>query len=170
MTGPLRAYPHDYLRRILDQTKTMAIVGASPKTNRPSNMVMRYMQSRGYRVIPVNPVAAGKEILGETTYGALSEIPVAEDPVELISIFRNSEAAGPVVDEAIEALAPRGLKIVWMQIGVINEAAAARAEAAGLAVVMDRCPKMELSRFKGELSFGGVNSGLISSKLPKLGE
>ena len=133
------------------------MVGASPNWNRPSFFAMKYLQNKGYRVIPVNPVAAGQEILGEKVYASLKEVP---EKVDMVDIFRNSAAAGPIVDEAIAIGAP----VVWMQLGVRNDAAAARAEAAGLTVVMNRCPKIEYGRLHGELSWGGINSGIISSK------
>lgn len=164
MDHALDAYNPAFLRRTLSGAKRIAIVGASAKSVRPSWMVARYLQSRGYTITPVNPAVDG-EILGEATYQSLSAIPTSRDPIDMVVIFRKSEAAGAVVDEAIEMLGPRGLRTIWMQIGVRDEAAAARAEAAGLAVVMNRCPKMELSRFNGELSRGGFNSGVISSKL-----
>lgn len=150
-------YLNTYIREVLESTKTVAMVGASPKWNRPSYFVMKYLQAKGYRVIPVNPGAAGQEILGETVYGDLKSIPEA---VDMVDIFRNSEAAGAIADEAVEI----GAKTVWMQLTVRNDAAAQRAEAAGLNVVMDRCPKIEFARLNGEIGWSGVNSGIISSK------
>lgn len=129
--------------RIVRDTKTIALVGMSPREDRPSWGVARYLQSQGYRVIPVNPGQAGKQLLGETVYADLTSIP-ADIRVDMVDIFRRSEAVPAVVDEAIAALP--GLKTIWMQIGVVNDAAAEKARAHGLAVVQDRCPKVEFPR------------------------
>lgn len=153
-------YDDGYIRDILKTVRVIAMVGASPNWNRPSYFAMKYLQHKGYRVIPVNPAAAGQTILGEHCYAALAEVPV---DVDMVDVFRNSEAAGPITDEAIA----KGAKVVWMQLGVRNDAAAQRAEAAGLKVVMNRCPKIEFGRLSGELSWGGINSGIISSKRQK---
>ncbi len=127
------------IRDLLTRSRVVAVVGASPRPDRDSHDVMAFLQSQGYRTIPVNPRAAGTEILGERVRASLSEI---EEPVDLVDIFRNSEAAGEAVDAAIAI----GAGAVWMQLGVINPEAAARAEQAGLEVVMDRCPKIEIPR------------------------
>jgi predicted CoA-binding protein len=137
------------------------MVGASPKWNRPSYFAMKYLQEKGYRVIPVNPGHAGKEILGEKVYASLADIP---EQIDMVDIFRNAQAAGPIADEAIALAEDKGIKVVWMQLGVINHEAAGRARAAGLTVVMDRCPKIEFGRLHSELSWGGFNSGIISAK------
>lgn len=124
---------------LLKQTRTIAMIGASDKPERASYGVMKFLQDKGYRVFPVNPTIPGERIHGEWVWRDLSEI---GEPIDLVDVFRNSDAAGEAVDEAIAG----GAKAVWMQLGVINEAAAARAEAAGLKVVMDRCPKIEIAR------------------------
>lgn len=128
---------HEDILNILESVKTIAMVGASDNPARPSYGVMRYLQGNGYRVIPVNPGLAGKELLGEKVYGALADI---QDPIDMVDIFRNSEAAGPITDEAIA----KGVKVVWMQLEVINPEAAERALDAGIKVVMNRCPAIEL--------------------------
>lgn len=158
-------YPDETLRRILKEVWTIAMVGASPKWNRPSSFAMKYLQGKGYRIIPVNPGHAGKEILGETTYATLAEVP---GPVDMVDVFRSSDAALEVVREAIALKDEKGFKVVWMQLGVRNDEAAALAEAAGLEVVMNRCPKIEYGRLFGELSWSGINSRIISSKRPRL--
>jgi uncharacterized protein len=132
-------YSDDYLHDILAAARTIAIVGASPRGDRPSHRVMAYLQRHGYRAIPVNPAAAGAAINGEKCYAALADIP---EPVDMVDIFRRSELAGAAADEAIAI----GAKFVWMQLGVVDAAAAARAEAAGLKVVMNRCPAIEIPR------------------------
>lgn len=150
-------YPDSLIRKILRETKTIAMVGSSAHWIRPSYFAMKYLQRKGFRVIPVNPREAGNTILGETVYARLADIP---DPIDLVDIFRNSEAAGEIADEAIEA----GIKVVWMQLGVRNDAAAERAEAAGVTVIMNRCPKIEFGRLSGEIGWMGINTGIISSK------
>jgi predicted CoA-binding protein len=160
MTSSL-SYSNAELLAILRATRTIAMVGASPKWNRPSSFAMKYLQEKGYRVIPVNPGHAGKQILGETVHASLADIP---DPFDMVDIFRNSEAAGPITDQAIALAEEKGIKTIWMQLGVVNHEAAGRARAAGLTVVMDRCPKIEFGRLHSELSWGGFNSGIISAK------
>ncbi len=155
------SYSDAYLRGILNGVRTIAMVGASEHWNRPSFFAMKYLQDKGYRVIPVNPQAKGDEILGEKVYADLAEIP---DKIDMVDIFRRAEAVPGIVDQAIK----QGAKVVWMQLGVRHDAAAAKAEAAGLKVVMNRCPKIEYSRLNGELAWSGVNTGIISSKRRKL--
>jgi hypothetical protein len=135
----MRLTNDEAIRSLLEETRTIALVGASDRPERASHEVMRFLLARGYRVIPVNPALSGQEILGQRVMSRLSDI---EGTVDLVDIFRNSEAAGGVVDDAIAA----GAHAVWMQLGVINEAAARRAAEAGLKVVMDRCPKIEIAR------------------------
>ncbi|MGM0560219.1 MAG: CoA-binding protein [Pseudomonadota bacterium] len=136
------------IRDILKTTQTIAMVGASAKPDRPSHDVMAFLQSKGYRVIPVNPFVAGQTILGERVYAALSEIPGSFD---MIDIFRNSEAAGDVVKEALPLARDKNLKTIWMQLGVRNDDAAEEAASAGLQVIMNRCPKIEYGRLAAEL-------------------
>jgi uncharacterized protein len=153
------------LRAILTRTRTIACVGVSKNPVRPSYYVARYLGLRGFRVIPVNPAYAGETLLGETVAGDLAAIPPEVGPVQMVDIFRRSEKVGPVVDEALAHMLGRGLETVWMQIGVINHEAAARTEAAGITVVMNRCPKIEYQRLFGELRMGGFATGIISSRL-----
>src|SRR5690242_20693280 len=141
------SYPDAYLRDILVGVRTIAVVGASPRPHRPSHGVMRYLQRQGYRTIPVNPFAAGGTILGEPCYAALADIPLPDTgPIDMVDIFRRSEAAGAVVDEALALGVASGIKAVWMQLGVVDPAAALRAEANGIQVVMNRCPAIEIPR------------------------
>ena len=156
-------YPDDYIRAILAEVKTVAVVGASANTVRPSYFVVKYLLSKGYDVIPVNPGHAGREIGGAMTYASLADI---DRPVDMVDIFRNSQAAAGVVDEAMK-LDPLP-KVIWMQLSVRNDEAAAKAEAAGIKVVMNRCPKIEYARLCGEIGWAGVRSGVISSKKPSM--
>jgi predicted CoA-binding protein len=153
------AYPDSYIRGILNSVKTIAMVGISPKEVRPSYFVFKYLQERGYRMIPVNPGQAGKDILGQKVYGKLADIP---EPVDMIDIFRASDHVMPVVQEAI-ALEPKP-QVVWMQLTIRNDAAAELAEQAGIKVVMNRCPKIEYGRLSTEISWMGINSRTLSSK------
>jgi len=157
------AYDDDYIRSILQNVKTIAVVGASPKKIRPSYFVVKYLLSKGYDVIPVNPGIAGREICGVMTYKSLAEI---DRPIDMVDIFRNSNAALPVVEEALK-LSPLP-KVIWMQLAVRNDEAAVLAQHAGIKVVMNRCPKIEYARLCGEIGWAGVNSGVISAKKPKL--
>ncbi|HEY1474533.1 MAG TPA: CoA-binding protein [Pseudolabrys sp.] len=156
------SYPDSYIRGILNTVKTVAMVGISPKDNRPSYFAFKYLQERGYRMIPVNPGQAGKEILGQKVYAKLADIP---EPVDMVDIFRASQFVLPVVQEAL-TLKPKP-RVIWMQLSVRNQAAAELAEAAGLKVVMNRCPKIEYGRLSSEISWMGVNSRTLSSKRAK---
>ncbi|MGV2979778.1 CoA-binding protein [Camelimonas sp. ID_303_24] len=156
---PHAAYPDDLIRSILTGVKSIAIVGASSNTVRPSWIVTNYMAKRGYRVWAVNPGLAGTEIAGCPVVASLRDLP---EPVDMVDIFRNSAAAGDIVDEALALPVPP--KVIWMQLTVRNDAAAAKAEARGCTVIMDRCPKIEYGRFSGEISWNGVNSRVLSSK------
>lgn len=155
------AYSDAYIRKILAENRTIAMVGASPNPSRPSYFVMKYLKQKGFRVIPVNPGQEGKTIVGERVYASLAAI---EETVDIVDIFRNSEAALPITREAIAI----GARVVWMQLGVRNDEAARLAEDAELQVVMNRCPKIEYGRLSGELSWAGVNSRTLSSKRPLL--
>jgi predicted CoA-binding protein len=160
------SYPDPYIRGILNTVKTIAMVGVSPKDNRPSYFAFKYLLERGYRMIPVNPGQAGKELLGQKVYASLGDIP---EPVDMVDIFRASQHALPVVEEAL-AMQPKPA-VIWMQLSVRNDEAAAKAEAAGLKVVMDRCPKIEYGRLSSEIGWIGVNSRTLSSKkAPLLGK
>jgi uncharacterized protein len=159
------SYTDAYIAGILGAAKTIAMVGASATPNRPSYFAMKYLLSKGYRVVPVNPGLAGKEILGQRVYASLREVPA---PVDIVDIFRGSDAALAIAREAIAEKDRLGIKVLWMQLGVRNDKAAAEAEAAGLEVVMNRCPKIEYGRLSGEIGWAGVNAGAISSKRPLL--
>ena len=161
----MMAYSDALLREVLHRTKTIACVGVSRNEVRPSFYVARYLRLKGFRVIPVNPGMAGETLLGETVWRDLGSIPADLGPIDMVDIFRRSADAGAVVDAALKHLLDRGLRTIWMQIGVVDEAAAARAEAAGLTVIMNRCPKIEYQRLHGELRMGGFNTGIISSRL-----
>lgn len=150
------------LKQVLTTTKVIAVVGISSDTVRPSYYVARYLALKGYRVIPVNPAIAGETLLGETVVGSMHDIP-ADVQVDMVDIFRRSDHVLPVVAEALDAL-PH-LRTVWMQIGIRNDEARAMAEARGVRVIDDLCPKMEYQRLFGELRMGGIATGIISSRL-----
>ena len=155
------SYDNAYIAGILNSVKTVAMVGASANDVRPSFFVLKYLLNKGFSVFPVNPGHAGKEILGRMTYAKLADIP---EPIDMVDIFRASAAVPPIVDQAL-ALDPLP-KVIWMQLTVRNDEAAAKAEAAGVKVVMNRCPKIEYGRLSGEIGWNGVNSGVLSSKKP----
>lgn len=156
-------YPDDLIRAILKNTKRIALVGASDNPARPSYFVFKYLSERGYDVIPVNPARAGQVLLGKPFVSSLAEI---EGPLDMVEIFRNSEAALGVTQEAL-ALDPLP-KVIWMQLSVRHDEAAALAEARGVTVIMNRCPKIEYGRISGEISWQGINSRLISAKRPAM--
>ena len=164
MTQPLH-YPDETLRGILSQVRTIAMVGASGDWKRPSFFAMKYLQRRGFRVIPVNPGRAGSEILGETVYAALADIP---GDIDMVDVFRSSEAALGVAEDAAALAEDKQIKIFWLQLGIRNDDAAEIARAVGMTVIMDRCPKIEFARLSGELSWSGINSKIITSKILRM--
>jgi len=155
----------DAIADILREARVFAFVGASANTSRPSYFAMKYLLGKGYTIHPVNPGLAGQTLLGQTVYATLADVP---GPVDVVDIFRNSEAALGITREAIRLKDKLGLKVVWMQLGVRNDEAASEAEAAGLTVIMNRCPKIEYGRLSGEIGWAGVNAGTISSVKPRL--
>ena len=159
------SYDDDYIAGILRKVRVIAMIGASANTSRPSYFAMKYLLGKGYKVVPVNPGLAGQQLLGQDVARTLAEVPA---PVDMVDIFRNSEAALEVTREAIRSRDALGIKVIWMQLGVRNAEAAAEAEAAGLQVVMHRCPKIEYGRLSGEISWAGVNTGRLTSQRPKL--
>jgi len=156
-------YPDSYIRGILNTVKTIAMVGISPKDNRPSYFAFKYLLERGYRMIPVNPGLTGGDILGQKVYPKLADIP---EPIDMVDVFRAPAYAPGLVEEAL-ALEPRP-QVIWMQLGVRNDAAAALAEQNGLKVVMNRCPKIEYGRLSSEIAWMGVNTRTISAKKAQL--
>lgn len=153
------SYPDPYIRGILNTVKTIAMVGFSPKESRPSYFAFKYLLERGYNMIPVNPGQAGKEVLGRKVHARLADVP---EPIDMVDVFRASQFARSVVEEAI-ALVPRP-QVIWMQLGVRDDDAAALAEANGIKVVMNRCPKIEYGRLSSEIGWMGVNSRTLTSK------
>jgi uncharacterized protein len=156
-------YPDSYIRGILNTVKTIAMVGASEKDNRPSYFAFKYLLERGYNMIPVNPGQAGHEMLGRKVYARLADIP---EPVDMVDIFRAPQYALGIVEEAL-ALRPRP-SVIWMQLGIRNDEAAKLAEANGLKVVMNRCPKIEYGRLSSEIAWMGVNTRTLSAKKAQL--
>ena len=159
------AYDNAYIADILNSVRSIAVVGASANDVRPSYFVAKYLIDKGYEVFPVNPGHAGKEILGRMTYARLADIPAT---IDMVDVFRASAAVPGIVDESLK-LDPLP-KVIWMQLTVRHDEAAARAEAAGIRVVMNRCPKIEYARLAGEIGWTGVNSGVLSSKRPMMRE
>jgi predicted CoA-binding protein len=155
------SYDNACIAGILNSVKTIAMVGASANDVRPSYFVLKYLLAKGFSAFPINPGHAGKEILGRMTYARLADIP---EPIDMVDVFRNAAAVPGIVDEVM-LLDPLP-KVIWMQLGVRHDEAAARAEAAGIKIVMNRCPKIEYGKLSGEISWTGVNSGVLSSKKP----
>jgi predicted CoA-binding protein len=158
------SYPDSYIRGILNTVKTIAVVGASEKENRPSYFAFKYLLERGYHMIPVNPGHAGETMLGQKIYARLADVP---EPIDIVDIFRGSQYTPTIVQEAL-ALKTRP-QVIWMQLGVRNDEAAALAEANGLKVVMNRCPKIEYGRLSSEIAWMGVNTRTLSSKKATIG-
>ena len=157
------SYPDSYIRGILNTVKTIAMVGVSANTSRPSYFAFKYLLERGYSMIPINPGLAGQELLGCRVYGKLAEVP---EPIDMVDIFRASGYAWTIVEEAL-ALSPRP-QVIWMQLGIRSEEAAALAEQSGLKVVMNRCPKIEYGRLSSEIAWMGVNTRTLTARKPQL--
>lgn len=154
-------YSDDYIRSILKDVRTIAMVGASANWNRPSYFAMKYLQQKGYRVIPVNPTAVGKTILGEPVHASLEDI---RESVDMVDVFRPAGECPALAEQAVRI----GARVLWLQLGISSDEAARNAEEAGLRVVMNRCPKIEYARLHGELGWNGINSKVISSKRRRL--
>jgi predicted CoA-binding protein len=150
-------YSDDYIKGILDDTRIIAMVGASANQSRPSYFAMKYLQAKRYRVIPVNPGQAGNKILGETVYATLDDV---AEKIDMVDCFRSADAIPALAEDAVRL----GAKVLWMQLGIVSEQALNVAEDGGLKVVMNRCPKIEYGRLSGEIGWLGVNTGVISSK------
>lgn len=157
------AYSDGYISGILRDVKTIAMVGASANEVRPSFFAMKYLLAKGYSVFPINPGQAGKAILGRRVFARLGDVP---EPIDMVDVFRPAEAVPGILDEML-TLDPHP-KVLWLQLTIRHEESAARAEAAGIKVVMDRCPKIEYGRLSGEIGWTGVNSRVLSSKKPVL--
>lgn len=157
-------YTDATLRNVLSTVRTSAMVGASGDWKRPSFFAMKYLQRRGYRMIPVNPGRAGTEILGETVYATLADVP---GNIDMVDVFRANDAVPGLAEETIALVAEKQIKVFWLQLGIRDDAAARMLEEAGVQVIMDRCPKIEFARLAGELSWAGVNSGIVTSKVLK---
>jgi predicted CoA-binding protein len=158
-------YPDTLIKTILRSVKTIAMVGASANEIRPSYFAMMYLLNKGYQVIPVNPGAAGKSILGQPVYASLRDVPA---PVDMVDIFREAKFAPDIARETVAEKDRLGVKILWMQLGVISEEAETIAQDAGLTVIMDRCPKIEHGRFSGEMGWLGINRKVIDNRKPLL--
>lgn len=158
-------YSDDLIASVLRDNTSIAMVGASANTSRPSYFAMKYLLGKGYRVVPVNVGLAGQQLLGQQVYASLADVPA---PIGIVDIFRNSEAALEVTREALSHKDRLGVRVIWMQLGVRNEQATAEAEAAGLTVIVNRCPKIEYGRLSGEIGWAGVATGRLTSTRPKL--
>jgi uncharacterized protein len=165
MAAMMPTYPDELIKSVLRSTKTIAMVGASANDMRPSYFAMMYLLAKGYTIHPVNPAMAGKTILGQAVYASLEDLP---PPVDMVEIFRASDAAPEIVRNVLAEKERVGIKVVWMQLGVVSEEAAELARAAGLTVVMDRCPKIEHGRFSGEIGWLGINRKVIDNRKPLL--
>jgi predicted CoA-binding protein len=161
----LPQYPDSLIKSILRSVKTIAMVGASGNDIRPSYFAMMYLLNKGYQIIPVNPALAGKEILGQKVYASLKDVPA---PVDMVDIFREAKYAPDIAREAVVEKDRLGIKILWMQLGVISQEAERIGKDAGLTVVMNRCPKIEHGRFSGEIGWMGVNRRVIDNRKPLL--
>lgn len=159
------SYPNQQIKTILRTVKTIAMVGASGNDIRPSYFAMMYLLNKGYKVIPINPGAAGKTILGQTAYASLKDVPA---PVDMVDIFRESKYAPDIAREVVAEKDRLGVKVLWMQLGVISEEAERIGKEAGLTVIMDRCPKIEHGRFSGEMGWLGINRKVIDNRKPLL--
>jgi uncharacterized protein len=159
-------YDDTYIAGILGSVRSVAMIGASATTSRPSYFVLKYLLLKGYKVIPVNPGLAGQDLLGQKVVASLDAI---DEPVDMVDVFRASDAAPEIVADCIRLKDKLGLKVIWMQLSVRHDEAARAAEAAGLQVVMNRCPKIEYGRLSGEIGWAGVSAGVVSSKRPLLG-
>jgi len=159
------AYTDDFIKSVLRSTKTIAMVGASGNEMRPSYFAMKYLLAKGFAVHPINPGMAGQQIMRQTVYASLKDVPA---PVDMVDIFRAADAAPGIVREALDEKDRFGLKTIWMQLGVVSEEAAEMARAAGLNVVMDRCPKIEYGRLSGEIGWMGVARNVIDNRKPLL--
>ncbi len=155
-------YTDAELREILSNVRVMAMVGSSGDWKRPSNFAMKYLQRRGYRVIPINPGRAGTEILGETVYASLADVP---GNIDMVDVFRAADATPGIAEEAAAVAQEKHIKVFWLQLGIRNDEAAEIAKAAGMTVIMDRCPKIEYARLSGELSWSGINTRIVTSKV-----
>ncbi|MGI9357475.1 MAG: CoA-binding protein [Rhizobiaceae bacterium] len=156
-------YTDDHIRAVLQSVKSIAIIGASAKTNRPSFFVAKYLAAKGYDIFPINPGQAGKEIAGAMTYASVADLP---QPVDMVDIFRHTQALPGIVSEIMQL--PELARVVWMQLGIRDDAIAAALEMAGITVIQNRCPKIEYARLCGEIGWTGFNRRTISAKRPKL--